>query len=87
MGPSPIRQCRKTLRSGLVAAIAFVFALVFAGAALAQKAPPAAERDPGKLYLDADKLIYDKNRDVVTADGGVVLYYKGRVLQGRPCRL
>ena len=42
----------------------------------------AAERDPGKLYVDADKLIYDKDHDVVTADGGVVLYYKNRVLQG-----
>ena len=43
---------------------------------------PAGDRDPAKLYLDADKMSYDKDRDVVTADGGVVLYYKNRVLQG-----
>ena len=45
-------------------------------------APPAGERDPAKLYVDADKLVYDKDHDIVTADGAVVLYYKNRVLQG-----
>jgi LPS-assembly protein len=74
--------------------LGLAFALVFGGVALAkdamgsqmapaaEKAPAAGKRDPGKLYLDADKLVYDKDRDIVTADGGVVLYYKNRVLQG-----
>jgi LPS-assembly protein len=38
-------------------------------------------RNPDKLYLEADQLVYDKDHNTVTAVGGVVLYYKGRVLQ------
>jgi LPS-assembly protein len=88
MASRPTRHSRKTYRGGLAAAVGIAFALVFTfapvftSAALAQKAPPAAQRDPTKLYLDADKLVYDKDNDIVTADGGVVLYYKNRVLQG-----
>jgi LPS-assembly protein len=41
----------------------------------------AAARNPDKLYIDADQLIYDKDRNIVTAVGSVVLYYKNRVLQ------
>jgi LPS-assembly protein len=41
----------------------------------------AAAKNPDKLYLEADQLIYDKDHDTVTATGNVVLYYKGRVLQ------
>jgi LPS-assembly protein len=55
--------------------------------AVAAKAAPARPvdakaHDPSKLYVDADKLVYDKTRDIVTSDGDVVLYYKSRVLQG-----
>jgi LPS-assembly protein len=41
----------------------------------------AAARNPDKLYIEADQLVYDKDHDKVTAIGNVVLYYKGRVLQ------
>ena len=44
-------------------------------------APHEAARNPDKLYLEADQLIYDRDHDAVTAVGGVVLYYKDRVLQ------
>ena len=44
-----------------------------------QAAAPA--RNPDKLYLEADQLTYDKDHNTVTAVGGVVLYYKNRVLQ------
>ncbi len=52
----------------------------------AKPAAPAASKDatpknPDKLYIDADQLIYDNDHNIVTAAGGVVLYYKGRVLQ------
>jgi LPS-assembly protein len=49
--------------------------------------PPATEqaqtaaRNPDKLYIEADQLVYDRDHDKVTAIGNVVLYYKGRVLQ------
>ncbi|MGO9423015.1 LPS-assembly protein LptD [Roseiarcus sp.] len=50
----------------------------------AQAAPPAAAaatKPPDKLVIDADELIYDKDKDTVTASGSVQLFYQGRVLQ------
>ena len=41
----------------------------------------AAAQNPDKLYIEADQLVYDKDHNIVTATGNVVLYYKGRVLQ------
>jgi LPS-assembly protein len=68
------------------------FALFFAAVAgvLSTMAPARAEapaaaattaRNPDKLYLEADQLVYDRDHNTVTAIGGVVLYYKNRVLQ------
>jgi LPS-assembly protein len=95
MGKAHSRRSDERVRGGLTAALALTFALACGSVAQAEKLPglapaaktladakPAADRDPAKLYLDADKLVYDKDRDVVNADGGVVLYYKGRILQG-----
>ncbi len=45
------------------------------------QAAPAEPRNPDKLYVDADEIVYDKDKQVVTASGNVVLYYKGRTLQ------
>src|SRR5665811_1828905 len=36
---------------------------------------------PDKLLIDADQLIYDKDKNTVTAEGSVQLFYQGRVLQ------
>jgi LPS-assembly protein len=76
-------------RGCLVASLAVALVLGAAGGSQAkttvEKEPApkaAATHDPSKLYLDADKLNYDKDHDIVHADGAVVLYYKGRVLQG-----
>jgi LPS-assembly protein len=80
MGRAIARRDRIWRRGGLAAALAAAFVFGFLGAALAAAAEKA--RDPAKLYLDANNLSYDKDRDVVTADGDVVLYYKNRVLQG-----
>jgi LPS-assembly protein len=82
MGAAPVHLSAKPWRCGLAAALGLGFALAFAGAAFAQKAPAPADRDPAKLYVDANSLVYDKDKDVVKADGDVVLYYKGRILQG-----
>ena len=41
----------------------------------------AAAQNPDKLYIEADQLVYDKDRNIVTATGNVVLYYNNRVLQ------
>jgi LPS-assembly protein len=89
MGRAIARRYRKPKRGGVAAGLALAFALTLAGSAGAQ-APDAAsnaatkaaaDHDPAKLYIDADKLVYDKDHDVVTADGAVVLYYKSRILQ------
>ena len=95
MGAALVRLSRNAQRGGLGVALAVAFVLSAAGPAAARKetlpqaaigsksdpTPPAPDRNPAKLYIDANKLIYDKDRDIVTADGDVVLYYKGRVLQ------
>ncbi len=40
-----------------------------------------AAKNPDKLFVDADQLVYDRDHNVVTATGKVVLYYKNRILQ------
>lgn len=55
--------------------------LLLVAPALAATPAPAPERNPDKLYVDADQIVYDKDHNTVTAIGGVVLYYKHRVLQ------
>jgi len=69
-------------------AVAFAFAVLALSMAetadAAQAAPPAAAaatKPPDKLVIDADELIYDKDKDTVTASGSVQLFYQGRVLQ------
>jgi LPS-assembly protein len=49
--------------------------------AVAPSVPAAAAQNPDKLIVEADQLIYDKDRNIVSAVGGVQLYYKHRVLQ------
>ena len=41
----------------------------------------AATKPADKLVIDADELIYDKDKDTVTASGSVQLFYQGRILQ------
>ncbi len=76
-------------RGGSLAHLALGLVLVFAagsawvGSAWAQSAATqgAAARNPDKLVLEANELVYDKDHNTVTAIGGVELYYKHRVLQ------
>jgi LPS-assembly protein len=71
-------------RGGALARLALGLALVLAaGAACAQSAATqgAAARNPDKLVLEANELVYDKDHNTVSAVGGVELYYKHRVLQ------
>ena len=52
---------------------------------VAQSAPAVAEatqpKAPDKLIIDADELVYDKDKNTITAQGSVQLFYQGRVLQ------
>ena len=69
----------------LVIAAAVAWAQLFVGPAAAQTPPvadPSAQAKPqDKLVIDADQLIYDKDKNTVTAEGSVQLFYQGRVLQ------
>jgi LPS-assembly protein len=69
---------------GALARLALGLALILvAGSALAQSAATqgAAARNPDKLVVEANELVYDKDHNTVSAVGGVELYYKHRVLQ------
>ncbi|MBV9288079.1 MAG: LPS-assembly protein LptD, partial [Hyphomicrobiales bacterium] len=53
---------------------------------MAEQAPPpgkpiSAGQAPEKLVIEADQLVYDKDKNTVTAVGSVQLFYKGRALQ------
>ena len=66
-----------------VAAVA-AWTLLFAGPSAAQS-PPAAQstqaKPQDKLVIDADELVYDKDKNTISAIGSVQLFYQGRVLQ------
>jgi LPS-assembly protein len=69
---------------GVLARLALGLALILvAGSALAQSAATqgAAARNPDKLVVEANELVYDKDHNTVSAVGGVELYYKHQVLQ------
>ncbi len=52
-----------------------------AGAPPAQAAKAPGKKTPEKLVIDADQLVYDKDKNIVSAIGSVQLFYQGRVLQ------
>ena len=72
-------------RGGPLVRLALGLALVLAAgsAVFAQSAATqgAAARNPDKLVLEANQLVYDKDHNTVSAIGGVEIYYKHKVLQ------
>ena len=74
-------------RAGLLALAVVWLALapLIAGPAAAQTQPATASstqaKPQDKLVIDADELVYDKDKNTVTAQGSVQLFYQGRVLQ------
>jgi LPS-assembly protein len=77
---------KRAVRIALSLAITAVAACaqLLAGPTAAQTPPPAQShqaKSPDKLVIDADQLIYDKDKNTVTAEGSVQLFYQGRVLQ------
>ena len=77
----------RALRIALPLAIAAVaaWAQLFAGPTAAQTPPVAAQptqsKPRDKLVIDADELVYDKDKNTISAVGSVQLFYQGRVLQ------
>jgi len=80
--PRPARAARATV---LAVAALVALALLLAGPAWAQAQPAAGQsteaKPQDKLVIDADELVYDKDKNTVTASGSVQLFYQGRVLQ------
>ena len=82
------RQLRFRLAALLVtAALALASCVLSPGlegsVAWAQPSSPEtpAAKAPDKLVIDADQLVYNKDKNTVSADGSVQLFYQGRVLQ------
>ena len=51
------------------------------GAQTRPATPSHPAKPPDKLVIDADELIYDKDKNIVSAVGSVQLFYQGRMLQ------
>ena len=74
---------KRAARIALALAIA-ACAQLFAGPATTQTPPPAQStqaKPQDKLVIDADELVYDKDKNTISAVGSVQLFYQGRVLQ------
>ena len=78
------RKRAAKLAMSLAIALATACAQLLAGPSAAQT-PPATQstqaKPPDKMVIDADQLIYDKDKNTVTASGSVQLFYQGRLLQ------
>ena len=81
--PRQTRAARLALSFAVVAVTAWT--LLFAGPGSAQsppaEAPSTQDKPQDKLVIDADELVYDKDKNTISAVGSVQLFYEGRVLQ------
>jgi LPS-assembly protein len=67
---------------GLVASLALCGSFNFAAAQTAP--PPAADKpadQPQKMFVEASELVYNKDKNTVSAEGNARVYYKGSVLE------
>ncbi len=51
------------------------------GDRLAQRSAKNKTGKPDQMVVDARELVYDKDKDTVSASGSVQIYYRGRILQ------
>ncbi len=85
--PRRAQRARAARARLLALAVAWLagWAHLIAGPAAAQTQPATANstqaKPQDKLVIDADELVYDKDKNTVTAQGSVQLFYQGRVLQ------
>ena len=82
----PAKAALSALTLAVLATLVLLARLCFAGrrGAMPPPAQPAAQeaaKAPDKLVIDADELVYDKDKNTVSAIGSVQLFYQGRVLQ------
>ena len=77
--------------SGARALLLVLFALVSAclgfnpltpaAAQAAASGAAQAQKQPDKMFVEADQLVYDKDKNTVSAVGNARIYYQGRTLQ------
>ena len=86
--PQPRLARRRSITPFILAALAFLSCLFWLSEVApvrAQQSPQGetsqAAKPPDKLVIDADQLIYDKDKNTVSAVGSVQLFYQGRILQ------
>lgn len=64
------------LAAALMTSVSVCVSGVSATTAFAQSPlPPAAKDDNAKMLLRANELVYDQDKQIVTANGGVQMYY------------
>ncbi|MGH6851658.1 MAG: LPS-assembly protein LptD, partial [Methylocella sp.] len=84
---APILRARRFLRLSLALGFALSGAASLAGAwPAAAETPPGSETkkplgETAKMFVEADELRYDTEKNIVSAEGNARLYYKGRTLE------
>ncbi len=64
-----------------VSAIALAILLVYGAFPSSQAAEQKPGQPPARMVVEASELVYDKDKDTVSARGNVQIYYKGRLLE------
>ncbi|REF84193.1 LPS-assembly protein [Methylovirgula ligni] len=82
-GRSPLRPALRMRGVVLALCALFLFGFVPARPALAQTSGGAtqAATQPDKMFVEADQLVYDRDKNTVSAVGNARIYYQGRTLQ------
>ncbi len=63
------------------AALALPWTQPAAAQVVASRAHKAAATQNGKMFVEADQLVYDKDKNTVSAEGNARIYYQGKVLE------
>src|ERR1700731_5009472 len=84
---APILRARRFIRLSLARAFALSGAALLAGALPAAPQTPAghetknARGETAKMFVEADELRYDTEKNIVSAEGNARIYYKDQTLE------
>ena len=76
-----IRQLALLILGALALCLVALGSITTAGAQSTAGETAQPVKAPDKLVIDADELVYDKDKNTVSAVGSVQLFYQGRILQ------
>ncbi len=76
-----IRQTALLIFGALALCLVSLGSITTAGAQSPAGETSQPVKAPDKLVIDADELVYDKDKNTVSAVGSVQLFYQGRILQ------